>query len=191
MQQEVDMLRYKKVLIQMNDPSDTKTIDKIAKQLSDACPDVSVDTMSSSLLDNKKVSKIINWTFYSVIAITMFLCFFSLCASMSSNLYEQKKEVAILRAIGITKIRVKLLYFYEALILVVASCCLGVLIGMAVAYMMIVQQNLALSQKLSFYFPWQQFLFIVGISIVCAFFSTWTPTAQLTNRPIAAIFRVT
>ena len=72
----------------MNDPSDTKTIDKIAKELSEACPDVSVDTMSSSLLDNKKVSKIINWTFYSVIAITMFLCFFSLCASMSSNLYE-------------------------------------------------------------------------------------------------------
>ena len=72
----------------MNDPSDTKTITKIAKELSDACPDVDVDTMSSSLLDNKKVSKIINWTFYSVIAITMFLCFFSLCASMSSNLYE-------------------------------------------------------------------------------------------------------
>ena len=86
-----------------------------------------------------------NWTFYSVIAITMFLCFFSLCASMSSNLYEQKKEIAILRAIGITKIRVKLLYFYEAVIMVVSSCMLGVLIGMVVAYMMIIQQNLALA----------------------------------------------
>ena len=101
--------------------------------------------MHTSLLDNKKLSKIINSVFYSVIAITMFLCFFSLCASMSSNLYEQKKEVAILRAIGITKIRVKLLYFYEAMIMVIASCLLGVLIGMAVAYMMIIQQNLALS----------------------------------------------
>ena len=64
---------------------------------------------------------------------------------MSSNLYEQKKEVAILRAMGITKIRVKLLYFYEAVIMVIASCSLGVLIGMIVAYMMIIQENLALS----------------------------------------------
>ena len=64
---------------------------------------------------------------------------------MSSNLYEQKKEIAILRAIGITKIRVKLLYFYEAVIMVVSSCLLGVLIGMVVAYMMIIQQNLALA----------------------------------------------
>ena len=64
---------------------------------------------------------------------------------MSSNLYEQKEEVAILRAMGITKIRVKLLYFYEAVIMVIASCSLGVLIGMIVAYMMIIQENLALS----------------------------------------------
>ena len=129
----------------MHDPSDTATIEQIASELGDANPGVGIDTMHTSLLDNKKLSKIINSIFYSVIAITMFLCFFSLCASMSSNLYEQKKEVAILRAIGITKIRVKLLYFYEAVIMVIASCLLGVLIGMAVAYMMIIQQNLALS----------------------------------------------
>ena len=129
----------------MHDPSDTTTINKIAKEISDANPGVSVDTESSSLLDNQKLSTVINWTFYSVIAITMFLCFFSLCSSMSSNLYEQKKEVAILRAMGITKIRIKLLYFYEAVIMVIASCSLGVLIGMIVAYMMIIQENLALS----------------------------------------------
>ena len=37
---------------------------------------------------------------------------------------------------GVTKIRIKLLYFYEALILVVASCLLGVMIGVAVGYTM-------------------------------------------------------
>ena len=142
---DFETIYYRKVLITMHDPSDTATIEQIATELGDANPGVSIDTTHSSLLDNEKLSKIINSTFYSVIAITMFLCFFSLCASMSSNLYEQKKEVAILRAIGITKIRVKLLYFYEAVIMVIASCLLGVLIGMAVAYMMIIQQNLALS----------------------------------------------
>ena len=72
----------------------------------------------------------------------MFLCFFSLSASMSSNLYNQKKEVAILRATGFTKYRVRMLYFYESLILVLSSCILGILIGVLVGYTMLLQFNL-------------------------------------------------
>ena len=60
----------------------------------------------------------------------------------------------MLRAIGITKIRIKLLYFYEAMILVISSCILGVLIGVMVGYTMSLQQNLVLHMKLVFYFPW-------------------------------------
>ena len=56
---------------------------------------------------------------------------------MSANLYEQKKEVGVLRAMGFTKYRVKALYFYESLILVLSSCVLGVLIGTAVGYTML------------------------------------------------------
>ena len=63
---------------------------------------------------------------------------------MSANLYEQKKQVAVLRAMGVTKIRIKLLYFYEAMVLVVASCTLGVFIGVLIGYTMIFQQNLLL-----------------------------------------------
>jgi ABC-type lipoprotein release transport system permease subunit len=66
----------------------------------------------------------------------MFLCFFALSSNMTANLYEQTKEVGVLRAIGITKCRVKMLYFYEAMILVLASCLLGVMVGMIVGYTM-------------------------------------------------------
>ena len=55
---------------------------------------------------------------------------------MSANLYEQKKEVGIIRAMGFTRYRIKALYFYEALILVVSSCLLGVGIGCLVGYTM-------------------------------------------------------
>ena len=66
----------------------------------------------------------------------MFLSFFSLSASMSANLYDQTKEIGVLRAMGFTRIRITLLYFYEAIILVFAACFLGILIGTAVAYTM-------------------------------------------------------
>ena len=190
-QMSITELAYQNLMIQMNDPNDSATIDALSEDLAAASIGVKVISQHADLMANQRVNTIINSTFYSIIAITMFLCFFSLCASMSSNLYEQKKEIAILRAMGVTKLRIRLLYFYEALIMVVASCTLGVLIGVVVAYMMIAQQNLALEQKLSFYFPWEQFLFIVAISILCAFLSTWGPVSDLIRRPIASIFRMT
>ena len=129
-------LKYNKLQIQMNDPSDTATADKIVRAIKLISPGISVGTTNSSFTLSDNINRIINGVFYSIISITMFLCFFSLCASMATNLYEQKKEVAILRSMGVTKIRIKLLYFYEALILVVSSCLLGVLIGVIVGYTM-------------------------------------------------------
>ena len=186
----MDDIDYMNLLIQMNDPDDHTTIKALAEELTEATG-VSANISKTDNGDTSEIEKIINKLFYSIIAVTMFLCFFSLSASMSANLYEQKKEVAVLRAMGFTKIRLRLLYFYEAVIMVVASCTLGVMIGVIVGYTMVFQQNLLLKQKLALYFPWQQFLYIVGISLICAFLSTWTPAAQLTNKPIAAIFRMT
>ena len=131
-----------------------------------------------------------NKVFYGLIGVTMFLCFFSLCASMTANLYEQRKEVGVLRAMGFTKYRVRMLYFYEALIMVLSSCILGVLIGVAVGYTMLLQFNLYVPIKVPVFFPWGQFILVVVISLFCAFFSTWGPAVRLTNRSISGIFRL-
>lgn len=82
------------------------------------------------------ITSIIDYIFFVIIAIMMFLCFFSLSASMSANLFDQTKEIGILRSMGVTKIRITLLYFYEALILVFAASLLGILIGISVGYTM-------------------------------------------------------
>ena len=69
----------------------------------------------------------------------MFLCFFSLFSNMSANIYEQRKEIGVLRVMGLTKYRIRMLYFYEALIIVLGACTLGVQIGAAVGYSLILQ----------------------------------------------------
>ena len=51
----------------------------------------------------------------------MSLCFFALSANMSANLYEQTKEIGVLRSIGFSKWKIRMLYFYEAIVLVLAS----------------------------------------------------------------------
>ena len=132
----------------------------------------------------------IDYLFTVIIAIMMFLCFFSLSASMSANLYDQTKEIGILRAMGVTKIRIKLIYFYEALILVFASSFLGILIGVFVGWTFKLQMDLFLNQESYFFFPTVQMIEIFGLSLLCAFFSTFGPTTELTRRQIASIFRL-
>ena len=58
---------------------------------------------------------------------------------MTANLYEQAKEIAVLRSIGYTSYRISTLYFYEALLLVFASCLLGICIGVLVGFTMVIQ----------------------------------------------------
>ena len=83
------------------------------------------------------VTKILDRVFMIIICITMFLCFFALSSNMTANLLDQRKEIAVLRATGMTNCRLKLLYFYEALIMVLAACILGILIGIVVGYTMV------------------------------------------------------
>lgn len=123
------------------------------------------------------VTKIMNKVFNSIIIMTMFLSFFALSANMSANLYEQTKEIGVLRSIGLTKCRIRMLYFYEAIVLVIASSLLGVLVGMTVAYAMSLQTTLFLQQQMVFFFPWKQFTVVMIISLLCAFFSTIGPTS--------------
>ena len=97
---------------------------------------------------------ILDLIFYVAIFVMMFLCFFSLVASMSANLYEQSTEIGLMRAVGVTSGRIKFLYFYEATILVLASCILGVMIGFVVGTTLSMQQNLFLDTTMAFFFPW-------------------------------------
>ena len=107
-----------------------------------------------SLESLNQIEQILNIIFNVIIAITMFLCFFSLSSSMSANLYEQSKEIGIMRATGLTKKKVYLLYIYEAFILVLSSSLLGICIGTIVGFSMTLQQALFTNIPLTFFFPW-------------------------------------
>jgi ABC-type antimicrobial peptide transport system permease subunit len=174
----------------MNNPKDQDTIDALVADLKASISGASYTIASEEKEKTASVDTILTKVFVVVIAITMFLCFFSLSASMSANLYEQKKEVGVLRAMGFTKYRIKALYFYEALVLVFSSCVLGVGIGCIVGETMLLQQNLFLGLHLAFVFPWQEFVLIFGLSMFCAWISTYAPATSLTNRQIASIFRL-
>ena len=125
----------------MHDSSDTGLIDEIIASLilefdNDG---IKVKDQYSIVESNQKALDLLDLVFYVTIGIMMFLCFFSLQASMTANLYEQSKEIGVLRSIGFTGYRISMLYFYEALLLVFASSLLGIMIGVLVGITMVIQ----------------------------------------------------
>ena len=68
---------------------DHELIDEIGKALEKVVgTGVKVQITYKEVSSNDEVTNIVNYIFYLTIAIMMFLCFFSLTASMSANLYE-------------------------------------------------------------------------------------------------------
>ena len=94
---------------------------------------------------------------------------------MTANLYDQGKEIGVMRAMGFTRCRIALLYFYEALLLVFASCLLGIVIGVLVGFTMLIQQQTFMNVTFEFFFPWGHTIEIFALSVICAFLSTFGP----------------
>lgn len=128
--------------------------------------------------------------FNVIIAITMFICFFSLSSSMTGNLYEQVKEISVLRAIGCTRGVIMKLFMYEAFILVLSSSFSGVVIGTLVGWSITLQRSIFIGMPTPLTFPQYEFVFIVSSSILCAFLATYSPSRQIMQHSIPDIARL-
>ena len=92
-------------------------------------------------------------------------------------------------SLGFSKRRIILLYSYEAFILVMASCLLGVFVGTLTAFTMVMQFSTFVGMPVVFYFPWVQLIGIFIASILCAIFSTVGPTKAIVRKKISSILK--
>ena len=150
--------RIIELVVKMKDSKDFVQTNLVANALNEAVEECENVFIVKHVNDDDKVIDLIktavNVTFNVIIAITMFLCFFALSSNMAANLMDQEKEIGVLRATGMNKCRVRLLFFYEALTMVFAACVLGVIVGLIVGYTMVLQQVLFLKITMPFFFPW-------------------------------------
>lgn len=83
---KMDDIIYVVLSIRMRDPSDQETINALAADLVTDETEVTITDQDDQ--DSGNLSDTVDLLFMVLIAIMMFLCFFSLSASMSANLYD-------------------------------------------------------------------------------------------------------
>ena len=154
---------------------------------------IAIDTWNYYELNEslKSNDQAIQGIFSAIEIISMMLCLFSLITTMSSNIFEQSKEIAVLRAIGVNKKTVIRLYCAEAVVLVVASSFLGSIIGAIVGWSMSEQRAIFTKLPIGFQFPTLQMVLIFIIAIISGVLSSYFPAKTVCRSQIAQIVRGT
>ena len=144
----------------------------------------------SSLNDRlSMISNIVFLLFYIISTIVLIFCLFNLTASMTINIFEQKKEIAIMRSLGMKKRHVIFVYIAEAFILILTSSIIGSIIGSIISYTMALQFGVFTNVNVIFNLPTGSIIIIIIISIFGGIFSTYIPAKNMLNKSIAELIK--
>jgi ABC-type antimicrobial peptide transport system permease subunit len=137
-------------------------------------------------------TQIISYFFAFAQIMASIICYFTLTSSVSTNIYEQTKEIGLLRCIGLRKGPCWRVYVWEAFIIVFAASLMGVIVGSLLGYTIVLQRALFTQLPLPFVFPWLQLGVTLGVSVFFAFVSSFGPIrVLLASGSITSIMRRT
>ena len=136
-----------------------------------------------------RIKNLVHTIFYVVCTIVLFFCFFNLTASMTINIFEQKKEIAIMRSLGMKKSDLIFIYICEAIVLILSSSIIGTIIGSLISYTMSLQWQMFTNVNVSFYINKSNLIYIIIFSIIGGIFSTIIPASNMLRSSIAALVK--
>ena len=150
-----------------------------------------VDLWFFSSLNNRldMISNIIFLIFYIISSVVLIFCLFNLTASMTINIFEQKKEIAIMRSLGMKRRHVVFVYVAEAFILILTSSVIGTIIGSIISYTMALQWGVFTNVNVAYNLPLGSVIVIILISILGGIFSTYIPARNMLNRSISDLIK--
>ena len=141
---------------------------------------------------NKRLSMISNIVFlifYIISSVVLIFCLFNLTASMTINIFEQKKEIAIMRSLGMKRRHVIFVYIAEAFILILTASIIGTIVGSIIAFTMALQWGVFTSVNVAFTLPIGSIIVIIIISILGGIFSTYIPARNMLKQSIAQLIK--
>ena len=180
-----------RILIKINKKLDNKYLFDKLGDVVNYDPSYIVGTWSYFDHEKKldKISIITTIIFNSVNLIILVFCFFNLSASMTININEQKKEISILRSMGLTKFKLNCLYQAEAFVLIFSSSIMGLIVGTMVSFTMTLQQVMFTNLPITFVFPYTKVVFLIVVSIVSGSLSTVIPAKIMLSQSISNMIK--
>jgi len=131
-------------------------------------------------------------TLFSLIAMTtVFICIFGLLSSSYSTIVERKKEVGIVRTLGLKGREINRLFIIEALVIMISSGTVGVVVGWLSAWIVTSNLSTLTGQPDVIFVPTSSILFIFTVSIAMILIGMTLLLRKVRKQKIVDIYRET
>ena len=135
------------------------------------------------------ISNLVFLIFYIISSVVLIFCLFNLTASMTINIFDQKKEIAIMRSLGMKRRHVIFVFIAEAFILILTASIIGSIVGSLIAFTMALQFGVFTNVNIAFTLPIGSIIVIIVISILGGILSTYIPARNMLNQSISQLIK--
>ncbi|MFX1350172.1 MAG: ABC transporter permease [Promethearchaeota archaeon] len=132
-------------------------------------------------------------TLFTLIALTtVFICVFGLLSSSYSTIIERKKEIGIVRTLGLKGREINRLFIIESLIIMISSGTIGIVVGWLTSWLVTSQlMGTLVGMPTIIYIPWFNIILIYSLSVIMIYFGMKLLLRKIRKKKIVEIYRET
>jgi len=140
------------------------------------------------------VMQVERWTAYIILSLIIAVATFNILGSLSMSVIEKKRDIGILRSMGVTENSILKIFMFEGLLIGIIGTLLGMIIGYLVCYIQIKYNIYPLDpsqykiDSLPIEVRFSDFFFISGVAMLLSFLASLYPAKRAAKvNPISAI----
>jgi ABC-type antimicrobial peptide transport system permease subunit len=131
-------------------------------------------------------------TLFSLIALTtVFICIFGLLSSSYSTIIERKKEIGIVRTLGLKGKDINRLFIIESLIIMISSGTIGIIVGWLSAWLVTSNLSTLIGSPEVIIIPWFNIVLIYSLSVAMILLGMTILLRKVRKKKIVDIYRET
>lgn len=179
--------------IRLDDIGNSESVKKILEAKLDQ-NNFSVNTWYDFHQELYLVMQVERWTAYIILSLIIAVATFNILGSLSMSVIEKKRDIGILRSMGVTEKSVLKIFMFEGLLIGFIGTILGIIIGYLICYLQIKYNIYPLDpsqykiDSLPIELRYSDFFFISGASMILSFLASLYPAKRAAKvNPISAI----
>lgn len=177
--------------ISPNYTQDTDIVDKNIKQSLGDNWNFRIVNVALNVADMRSTFALVQLIMEAILSFTIIICMFGLFASTYASILERKREIGILRALGLKRDGVEKIFTIESLIIMLASGMTGTIVGYITAALLTRNLVIFTDSPSLISFPWAGTILLFTISIIVLLIGMKLLLKKVKKQNLIEIFRAT
>ncbi|MFW9988962.1 MAG: ABC transporter permease [Candidatus Odinarchaeota archaeon] len=180
------------IKLRQNKLSESRDIEEIIDEEYESNYNFDITNLARMVAQQQSAFFVLDTLFTLIALTTVFICIFGLLSSSYSTIIERKKEIGIIRTLGLKGKEINRLFILESLIIMISSGTIGTLVGWLTSWLVTSQMmGTLMGMPTVLYIPWFNIFLIYSLSIIMIFLGMRFLLRKIRKKKIVDIYRET